>query len=120
MISMWSRPRKPQRKPKPRATLGFGLVDEAGVVELELGHGGLEMLEVGGVDRVNAAEDHRLDELEAGQGRFRGCAPIGERVTDFDFAGRLDVGDDVADVAGIEDRLDEEFRLLGLEETDFP
>ncbi len=50
----------------------FGLEDEGGVVELELAHRRLEVLEVGGVDRIDAAEDHRLDLLEAGQRLGRG------------------------------------------------
>ncbi len=46
---------------------GFHLVGEAGVVEAQLAHGGAQVLEVGGVDREQAAEHHRLRRLEAGQ-----------------------------------------------------
>ena len=82
MISRWSRPRKPQRKPKPSAALALHLEAEAGVVEAQLGDAFAQLLEVGGVDREQAAEHHRLDFLEAGQ-RLGGAA--------------LDVGDGVAD-----------------------
>ena len=40
---------------------------ERGVVEAELVEGVAQLLEVGGVDREQAAEDDRLDQLEAGQ-----------------------------------------------------
>ena len=46
---------------------GFHLVGEAGVVEAQLAHRGAQILEVGGVDREQAAEHHRLRRLEAGQ-----------------------------------------------------
>ena len=46
----------------------LGHVVEGGVVDLKLSHGRLELLEVGGVDRIDAAEDHRLDFLETGEG----------------------------------------------------
>ncbi len=45
----------------------FRLIDERGIVQLQLADRRLQMLEVAGVDRVNAAEDHRMDFLEAGQ-----------------------------------------------------
>ena len=71
MISRCRRPRKPQRKPKPSAARGLHLVGEAGVVEAQLAHRGAQVLEVGGVDREQAAEHHRLRRLEAGQRRRR-------------------------------------------------
>src|SRR5581483_4231078 len=80
----------------------LGLVDKGGVVELELRHRGFEVLEVGGVDGINAAENHRLDFLEAGQRLGRGELRAGEGVADVDFAGGFDVRNDVAGVAGLE------------------
>ena len=60
-------------KAKAESDGAFRLKDERGVVELELGHRRFEVLEIRGIDRVDAAEDHRMDLLEAGQ-RFRaGC-----------------------------------------------
>ena len=79
----------------------FRLIDEGRIVELQLADGRLEMLEVGGVDRINAAEDHRVDFLEAGQRLLRRMARVGDGVADLDLGGGLDVGDDVADVAGV-------------------
>ena len=46
---------------------GLHLEAEAGVVEAQLVEAVAELLEVGGVDREQAAEHHRLDLLEAGQ-----------------------------------------------------
>ena len=46
---------------------GLHLEAERGVVEAQLVEAVAELLEVGGVDREQAAEDHRLDQLEAGQ-----------------------------------------------------
>ena len=75
MISRCRRPRKPQRKPKPSAADGLHLVGEARVVEAQLAHGGAQVLEVGGVDREQAAEHHR----DARAGSRAAAAPIGLR-----------------------------------------
>ena len=50
---------------------GLHLEAERGVVEAQLVEAVAELLEVVGVDREEAAEDHRLDELEAGERRRR-------------------------------------------------
>src|SRR6202000_813205 len=47
---------------------GLHLVAERGVVEPEARDGGSEVLELGGVDREEAAEHHRLDLAEAREG----------------------------------------------------
>jgi hypothetical protein len=52
---------------------GLHLVGEGGVVEGELLDGVAEVLEVGGVDGEEAAEDDRLRGLEAGE---RSVAPL--------------------------------------------
>ena len=86
MISRWSRPRKPQRKPKPSAALRLHLEAEAGVVEAQLGDALAQLLEVGGVDREQAAEHHRLDFLEAGQRLGGGPLGVGDGVADAGLA----------------------------------
>ena len=53
---------------------GLHLVGEAGIVEAQLAHGGAQVLEIGGVDREEAAEHHRLHGLEARQRLRRGLA----------------------------------------------
>jgi hypothetical protein len=73
---MWSSPRKPHRKPKPRAA------------------------EVG-VHRIEPGEDHGLDLLEAGE-RCRGGPPIvGQGVADGDIGHLLDPGDHEANLTGL-------------------
>ena len=98
-ISRWSRPRKPQRNPKPERDRGLGLVDERRVVELELVEGVAQEGVVGAVDREEPGEDHRLGVAvapEVGRGRL---ALVGDGVTDARLAHVLDAGDEVADLA---------------------
>lgn len=79
---------------------GFGLEGEGGVVDLQLGHGGLEGFVVAAVDGVDAGEDHRLDLLVAGKRFSAGVLGFGDGVADLDLGGGLHVGDEVADVTG--------------------
>ena len=83
----------------------FGLEDERGVIELELRHCRLQVLEIRGIDGVNTAEDHGMDFLEAGQGFLSGFPGVGQGIADLDVGRALDVGDEVSDIAGIEARL---------------
>src|SRR4030095_1466830 len=80
----------------------LGLEAEAGVVEPQLGNALAELLEVGGVDREQAAEHHRLDFLEAGQGLERGALGVGDGVADAGLGDFLDLGGDDSDLAGAE------------------
>ena len=102
MISRWSRPRKPQRKPKPSAALALHLEAERGVVEAQLGDALAQLLEVGGVDREQAAEHDRLDFLEAGQRLGGGALGVGDGVADAGLRDFLDLRGDEADLAGAE------------------
>ena len=84
---------------EPESNRALRHVIESGVVDLELPHGGLQLLEVGRVDRVDPAEDHWLNLLESGkgfEGRFLG---VGEGVSDLDLGCGLDVADEIADIA---------------------
>ena len=65
---------------------GLHLEAEAGVVEAQLVEAVAELLEVGGVGREQAAEDHRLDQLEAGQRLGRGPLGVGDGVADAGLA----------------------------------
>uniref|UniRef100_A0A0N4ZLE2 Glucosamine_iso domain-containing protein n=1 Tax=Parastrongyloides trichosuri TaxID=131310 RepID=A0A0N4ZLE2_PARTI len=76
------------------------LIGEAGVVQAQLADGGAQVLEVGGVDREQAAEDHRLDFLEALQRFGRGLLLVGDGVADGGVGDFLDLGGDEADLAG--------------------
>ena len=61
---------------------GLGLVGEAGVVEAQLAQAVAQVLELGGVDREQAAEHHRLRRLEARQRLGGGLALVGDGVAD--------------------------------------
>ena len=78
------------------------LVGEAGVVEAQLADRGAQILEIGGVDREQAAEHHRLRRLEAGQ-RVRGrAAVLGDGVADAGVGHFLDRAGEEAELAGAE------------------
>src|SRR3546814_3198971 len=72
------------------------------MVEAELGDGVAELLEIGGVDREEAAEDNRLDQLEARQGVRGGLPHVGDRVADPGLGDVLYLGGYEADLAGAE------------------
>ena len=86
---------------EPQRDRGLRLIHERGIVQLQLGQVRLEMLVIGGVDGVNAAEDHRMNFLEAGQCR-RGMAGVGDGVAHFDLLRAFDVGGHVAGLAQLE------------------
>ena len=77
----------------------FGLEAEAGVVEAQLADAFAQLLEVGGVDREQAAEDDRLDFLEAGQRLGRAALGVGDGVADGGLRDFLDLRGDEADLA---------------------
>ena len=102
---MWSRPRKPQRNPKPSATRRLGLVHERRVVELQL------------LERV--AQQRVLVRLRSGRARRRPSAWPGgsraaasaagvrssrDRVADAALRDVLEARRDVADLAALERR----------------
>jgi hypothetical protein len=65
-----------------------------------LADGGAQVLEVGGVDREQAAENHRLDVLEALEGFGGRLLLVGDGVADGGLGDFLDLGGDEADLAG--------------------
>ena len=81
---------------------GFHLEGEARVVEAELAHRLAQHVEVGGVDREEAAEHHRLRRAEAGQRGGGGLAVVGDGVADIGVRDFLDRGGEEADLAGAE------------------
>jgi hypothetical protein len=72
MISRCSRPRKPQRKPKPSATETFGLEGEAGVVEAQFFERVAQHAVLVRVDGVEAGEDHGLMSSKPGSASAQG------------------------------------------------
>src|SRR5206468_12798972 len=93
---------KPAPEPKAERGRGLHLEAERRVVEAELVEAVAELLEVVRVDREEAAEDHRLDELEAGQSLSGWPAGIGDGVADARLGDFLDLRGDEADLAGAE------------------
>ncbi len=81
---------------------GLHLVGEAGVVEPQPAHRRAQLLEVGGVDREEAAEHHRLRRLEARQRFRRRALVVGDGVADAGVGDLLDLRGDEADLAGAE------------------
>ena len=97
---MWSMPRNPQRKPKPRASEVSGSKVKLASLSDELLEGRAEVLELVVRGREEAAEDdlHRAPGSPAGP-RWPAARALGDRVADPDVGEPLDVGDDVADLA---------------------
>jgi hypothetical protein len=77
----------------------FGFEAERRIVEAELVKAVAELFEVRGVDRKQAAEDDRLDQLKPGQRLRGGALGIGDRVADAGFGDFLDLRGDEADLA---------------------
>ena len=102
-ISMWRRPRKPHRKPKPERAGRLGLVGDARIVQSQLLERLSEVRVVVAVDRVQPAEHHRLRVLIALE-RLAGPRRLGDRLAAAGLAHVLDAGDEVADLAGLEHR----------------
>ena len=63
------------------------------------------MFEVAGVDRINPAEHHRVNFLEAGKRFPRRVSRVRDRVADFHVGDRFDVRDEITDVACVQARL---------------
>src|SRR5207237_5013614 len=94
-------PEKTAAKPESEGNRTFRRVNERRVVQPQLADGGFQMLEVAGVDRINSAENHRVNFLEPGQRVPRGIARVGNGVADFHIGSRFDVGDEITDIARI-------------------
>ena len=90
-------------------------VGKRGIVELQLGHGRLEMLVIRGIDGIDAAEHHRMDFLEAGQ-YGRRMAGVGDGIAHLNFLRGLDVGGEIAGLADFEFLTDVR---LGIEAANF-
>ena len=118
---MWSRPRNPQRNPKPERDRALRRVGEARVVEVQLLERVAQERVVLAADRIDAGEDEALGLLVAGQRLVRRARDGRDRVADLGIADALEPGRDVADLAGDElpdrDELraeDAELERLGL------
>ena len=75
---------------------------EAGIVDRELFQGIAELLEILAVRRIEPAEHHPLRLLVTGQCGSRLAVGDAHRIADVNVSQRLDVANDVADLAGRE------------------
>ena len=80
----------------------LGKIGKAGIVEAKLAQAFAEQLEVVVVDRIQAAEDHRLGFLVSGQRLGGGMQGVGDGIADVDVAEVLDLGHEIADLPGHE------------------
>ena len=101
MISMCKQPEKSAAKSEPQRNRTFRLINEGGIVQSQLADRCLQMFEVAGVDRINPAENHRMNFLKTGQRLARGMPLVGDRVADLHVGSRFDIRDEITDVAGI-------------------
>ena len=81
---------------------GLRLEGEGRVVEAQLDERVAQLVVVGGVDREDAAEDHGLHHLEAGERRLGGTSRLADGVAHLGVVDVLHVGDHHPHVAGHE------------------
>ena len=89
---MCSRPRKPQRKPKPSATELSGSKKNDESLRRKFFQRVAQQRVLVGVHGVEAGEDHGLEFFESGQGFERGTVVVGDGVADLGVGNVLDVG----------------------------
>ena len=93
-------PEEPGTEAEAERVRALGLPRQRGVVERQLLERLAKLGEALGVDREEAAEDHRLDVAVAGQRLRRGARPRRHGVANAQLRDVLDAGDQVSDVAG--------------------
>ena len=103
-------PQKSAAKSKTERDRTLRRVNKRRVVQAQLRDRGFQMFEVASVDRINPAEYHRMNFLEARQRFARRIALIRDRVADLHVGGGFDVGDEIPDVAGFKSRLHKHLR----------
>ena len=101
-ISMCSRPRKPQRNPKPSAADVSGSNANAASFNFSFSSASRSSGILVPFDGIEPGEHHRLHFLEAGEGLGGRARGLRDRVADLRVAETLDVGDDEADLADAE------------------
>ena len=93
---------EPAAEPVPERDRGVLLVDQRGVVQLELRDGFHQLLVVVGIDRVDRREHDGLHVPESRERRRARPLVVGDRVAHPGVGDRLDVREEVADLAGAE------------------
>ena len=97
---MWSMPKKPQRKPKPRAAEDSGSKDREASLSWSFSRASRRSGILGAVLGVNAAVHHGAGGAVAGQGLGGGALHTGDGVTHLGVLHVFDGGGEVAHLAG--------------------
>src|SRR5690348_18451125 len=92
---------KSAAKTEAQSDRTFALENKRGIIQLQLPKVRFQVLIVGGVDRINPAEHHRMNFLKTGQ-HWRWIARLGNCVAHFDFLRAFDVRRHVAGFANFE------------------
>src|SRR6266436_2578243 len=81
--------KQPEKAASETVTKGdraFRLIDERGIVDLQLSHGRLQVLEIAGINWINSAENHWMNFLEPGQCFGSSVSLIRERVANLNVS----------------------------------
>ena len=89
-------------EPEAQRDRGLRLVVQRGVVELQLGERVAQLFELLGVGRIEAGEHHRLDLAVPGEQGHVPVLRVEHRVPGLGLPHAADVGDEVADLAGLQ------------------
>ena len=108
-------PKKPAAEAEAERGGGLHLIGEARIVQPELADRLAQILELGCIDREQAAEHHGLRRLEAGEGGCRGALFLGDGIAHASIGHLPDRGGEEADLSGPEPVA---HLLLGAEDTD--
>jgi hypothetical protein len=93
-------PQEAAAETEPQGRRRLHLEAERSIVQAQLVERIAQLLEIGGIDREEAAEHHRLDQLEARQRLGRRALGVGDRVADRGLRDFLDLRGDETDFAG--------------------
>ena len=77
------------------------MIDERGIVQTQLCDCRLQMFEVAGIDGIDPTEDHGMNFLETWKRFARGMTLIGDGIADLHVCSRLNVCDEITDIARI-------------------
>src|SRR6266436_6244326 len=94
--------KKSAAKTEAQRNRAFRLINKSGIVQAQLSDCGLQMFEVTGVNRIDAAEDHGMNFLKAEKRDACRMPLVSDGVADLYVSGRFDVCDEITDVAGIQ------------------
>ena len=95
-------PEEAAAEPEAERRRGFRFEEERRIVEPQLLERVAQLGVLAAFHRIEAGEDHRLADLEAGERLGRRAGRLGDGVADLRVADRLDAGEDESDFADAE------------------